>query len=212
MSDEHEFDIEPVPGLPADLPEDEKLLWQGEPGIWPLARDVLRIWWLVGYLALLASIRIVALPVKSADAILPIVVLFGIMSLLIVGIILISAMIIKRTTVYTITTKRVAMRIGAMVNVTLNLPFAKIGSMDMDLRKDGSGSIVLSLMGRTRLSYLMCWPHVRPFYISNTKPALRAIPNAQEVADILSEAAQARVVQLHNNRVIEPAHGAEVTS
>ena len=50
-------------------------------------------------------------------------------------------------------------------------------------------------MGDTRLSYLVCWPHVRPWHMSRTQPALRCIPDAARVAQMLSEAAETRVSQ-----------------
>jgi len=42
-------------------------------------------------------------------------------------------------------------------------------------------------------SYLMTWPHVRPWKMKHTQPALRCIPDARTVAKILSDAAQTAV-------------------
>ena len=44
-----------------------------------------------------------------------------------------------------------------------------------------------------RLSYIMTWPHVRPWKMKQTQPALRCIPDAKKVAEILSEAAETAV-------------------
>jgi len=96
-------------------------------------------------------------------------------------------------TIYTVTNRRVAMRIGAALTVTLNLPYTQIGSANLDLRKSGTGTIAFDLLGDTRISYLVCWPHVRPWRISPTQPALRCIPDARRIAAMISEAAQARV-------------------
>jgi len=109
------------------------------------------------------------------------------------------------TTVYTITNRRVAMRIGAALTVTLNIPFTMIASADLAPRKDGSGTIVLDLMGSTRLSYLVCWPHVRPWKISRTQPALRAIPNVENVAKLLGEAAQTRIQEAAQEIRVAPS-------
>jgi hypothetical protein len=96
-------------------------------------------------------------------------------------------------TVYTVTTARVALRIGAALTVTLNLPYTQIGNAMLDLRKSGTGTIALETMGDTKLSYLVCWPHVRPWHIRKTQPALRCINDAEHVAGILAQAAEARV-------------------
>ena len=53
----------------------------------------------------------------------------------------------------------------------------------------------METLGDTRLSYLMCWPHVRPWHMAKTQPALRCIPDAARVAQILSDAAETRVSQ-----------------
>ncbi|MEL6649019.1 MAG: photosynthetic complex putative assembly protein PuhB, partial [Pseudomonadota bacterium] len=85
------------------------------------------------------------------------------------------------------------MRIGAALTITLNLPFKQIKNAELDLRKSGTGTIALDLDQRTRLSYLVCWPHVRPWSIRQTKPALRCIRNAQQVGELLAEVAEAEI-------------------
>ncbi len=98
-----------------------------------------------------------------------------------------------KATVYTITNRRVAMRIGAALTMTLNLPYRWIGSASLDLKKSGTGTIALKLLGETRMSYLNTWPHVRPWVMKRTEPALRCIPDAAKVARLLAEAAETRL-------------------
>ena len=62
---------------------------------------------------------------------------------------------------------------------------------------------MLELTGETRLSYLMTWPHVRPWHMRRTQPALRAIPEAAMVATIFAEAAETRVSQPQVTRTQE---------
>jgi hypothetical protein len=95
------------------------------------------------------------------------------------------------STVYTITTARVVMRIGAALTMTLQIPYRWIGAADLDLRRDGTGSIALNTVGETTFSYVMVWPHVRPWRFP-TRPSLRCIPHAENVAQMLGQAAQAR--------------------
>ena len=101
-------------------------------------------------------------------------------------------------------TERVAMRIGAALNVTLNIPYTKIGNAMLDLRTGGTGTIALETIDKTRLSYLTCWPHVRPWYFREAQPALRCIPEAEKVASILSEAAEARVRRVEAPETVLP--------
>ncbi|MDZ7599697.1 MAG: hypothetical protein U5J82_15775 [Desulfobacterales bacterium] len=42
------------------------------------------------------------------------------------------------------------------------------------------------------MSYLVCWPHVRPWHMRHTEPALRCIPDAERIARLLAEAAETR--------------------
>jgi hypothetical protein len=109
-----------------------------------------------------------------------------------------------RATVYTITTERVAMRIGAALSVTFNLPFAQLAAARIDLRKGGTGTIAIETTGEDKLSYLVLWPHVRPWFMKKPQPALRCIPDAARVAELLSEAAQARLLRPQVARVDRP--------
>jgi hypothetical protein len=87
------------------------------------------------------------------------------------------------------------MRIGAALTVTLNIPFKQVANANLALRKNGTGSIALDTMGDTTISYLVCWPHVRPWRLAKTHPMLRCIPDAERVAKLLAEAAQTRLNQ-----------------
>lgn len=79
--------------------------------------------------------------------------------------------------------------------MTLNLPYVCIGNAQAAVRKSGLGTITFELTGDTRLSYLMTWPHVRPWHMRHTQPALRAIADAGKVAEIFADAAETRVSQ-----------------
>ncbi|NBD29054.1 MAG: PH domain-containing protein [Alphaproteobacteria bacterium] len=195
MSDDHDdFAFEPVKGLPETPPEGEHILWQGRPDWWALTRESLNLGWVSAYFVALALWRFGMLidQVSLASAFaasFPFIVLGGIVAALL----LLIGVVQARSTVYTITNRRVAMRIGAALTVTLNLPFTKIARADLSLRRNGTGTIALDPIDDTRLSYLVCWPHVRPWHIRKTQPALRCIPEAQNVATLLAEAAEARV-------------------
>ena len=192
MSDHDDFEIEPVPGLPERPPAGEQVLWQGRPGTLALAREAYKITWVAAYFMALASWRVVVVADSIGTAI-AICLPYLMLGLVACGILTAMAAVQARTTMYTITTARVAMRIGAALNVTLNLPFRQIGNATLALRSNGTGTIALETMGDTQISYLVCWPHVRPWHFAKTQPALRAIPDAARVAKLLADAAETRV-------------------
>lgn len=189
-----DFNFEPIRGLPEQLPEGEHILWQGSPDFRRLAREALGVRWIAAYFAILVVWRI---GVSSTDN--PLVVSmshavpFAVAGVITCALIYLLAYVQARSTVYTLTNKRVAMRIGAALTMTLNLPYTWIGTAQLDLKRSGHGTLVMELIGETRLSYLMTWPHVKPWSMARTKPALRCIPDAQKVAQIFAEAAETRV-------------------
>ncbi|MEL6451839.1 MAG: photosynthetic complex putative assembly protein PuhB [Pseudomonadota bacterium] len=189
-----DFEIEPVNGLPERPPEGEQILWQGRPATMALAREALNLNWIIGYFAVLTGWRFVSvvdlMPLGQAiGATVPMVLMGAVVCVLLIAVAHVQA----RATVYTITTARVAMRIGAALTLTLNLPYRELGTAGLDLRKSGTGTIALDTTGATKLSYLVIWPHARPWHFGDTQPALRCIPDAARVARILADAAEARL-------------------
>ena len=89
--------------------------------------------------------------------------------------------------------------------MTLNLPYVCIGNAQAGVRSSGFGTIAFELIGDSRVSYLMTWPHVRPWHMRRTQPAFRAIPDAARVAAIFAEAAETRVSMPQVAQVSYPA-------
>ncbi|WP_413717483.1 photosynthetic complex putative assembly protein PuhB [Silicimonas sp. MF1-12-2] len=196
MPHDDDVTVEPVKGLPETLPPGEEILWQGRPLVLPLAREALSLNWVLAYFAILIVWRVgVSTTMMPLGPALLTALPFLVLAALAAAIILAIAWLQARATVYTITSERVAMRIGAALTLTLNLPFPKIAAADLDLRKSGAGTIALRTMGPVKLSYMILWPHIRPWYMKQTQPALRCIPDAARVAAILAEAAETRVSQ-----------------
>jgi hypothetical protein len=189
-----DFAQEPVKGLPELPPEGEHLLWQGRPDAWALTRDSLNLVGVFVYFCFLAVWRFLAavdlMPLGEAVfASIP----FLILGALVCGTLMILSWVQARATVYTITNKRVAMRIGAALTVTLNLPYSQIESIEMDQRKNGTGTIALKPAGRLPVGFMVCWPHMRPWHFSRPEPSLRCIKNVDEVARILADAAETQL-------------------
>ena len=189
-----DFEIEPLEGLPEVPPEGEEILWRGRPSTMALAREAMNLNWIIGYFIVLMAWRFISvsdlMPLGQAiGATVP----FLLLGLVVCGLLIGVAWIQSRNTVYTITSARVVMRIGAALTLTLNLPYREIGNAALSLRKNGTGTIALDTTGKVQFSLLVLWPHARPWHFSPSQPALRAIPDAAHVAQILAQAAEARV-------------------
>lgn len=206
-----DFQTEPVRGLPETLPAGEHILWQGAPHWFALLRDALNLYWVAGYFAFLFVWRSLAGAATSPwSESIQAASFFLALGAIVVVLLVFVAWVQARATVYTITNRRVAMRIGAALTITLNLPFRQIANASLALRRDGTGTIALELMpSKVQLSYLNTWPHLRPWHMKRTQPALRCIKDAAAVARILSEAAETAVSQPVVTRQMVDAVAAE---
>lgn len=188
-----DFAIEPIPGLPELPPPGEDLLWQGRPDSFALARDAFKITWVAGYFVALAVWRASIAADGNVGSIVAVMLPYLGIGLAACALLYGMAWVQARATVYTLTTARVAMRIGAALTVTLNVPFKQVATATLAVKRNGTGTIALETLGETRISYLVCWPHVRPWRFARTQPALRCIPDAAIVAKQLADAAETRL-------------------
>jgi len=186
----HEYEFEPQFGLPERLPSDEFIVWQGSPDIGALAASAFHIKKLVVYFILL--IVACAWPALEAQAgamaVLQAIKWIAPLSLLGLASVWLVAYMTSRATVYTLTNKRVVMRLGIVLTVTFNLPLKQIASSDVRMLESGFGDITLALQGSDRIAWVHLWPSVRPWRISKPEPTLRAISDVQEVAVKLRDA------------------------
>jgi hypothetical protein len=201
-----DFAFEPVRGLPEALPKGEHILWQGSPDPWRLACEALKLRWIAGYFAVLTVWRVV---VSMDTAPLGEALMHGVPFVLACALVYVVARVQARSAVYTLTNKRVAMRIGAALTMTLNLPYTQIGNASLETRRGGTGTLAFELIGESRISYLMSWPHVRPWHTARCQPALRCVPDAARVAAIFADAAEARVSEPRIARATSVAVAAE---
>ncbi|MXP44899.1 photosynthetic complex putative assembly protein PuhB [Allopontixanthobacter sediminis] len=178
-----EYDHEPTRGLPEALPEDEHIIWQGKPEWKKLAATALHIRLAVLYFALIAGVSLMRSDANTAAA----MVVFAVV---VTGFLVLFAYGVDRTTVYTLTNKRIVLRIGVALNKCINIPLSEIDTANLKTLPGGSGSIVLTLKGLPRMGYLMLWPHARSLRIVRPQPMLRAIPDAARVARLLFNAAR----------------------
>ncbi|MBC6442230.1 MAG: PH domain-containing protein [Rhodobacteraceae bacterium] len=196
MNQHPDFRTEPVPGLPEALPKGEKILWQGRPDTWHLAVEACGLYWVGCYFVLLVLWRV---GVSSGDLAMGEALLTGVPFILLgvaaTAIVWLIAWAQARATVYTITSARVVMRIGAALPVTFNIPFSKVENVWLDLRSSGTGTIALQVTPVARISYMVMWPHIRPWHVRKPEPAIRAIPDAARIAGLLAQAAETHASQ-----------------
>lgn len=185
-----EYEFEPQHGLPERLPADEVLIWQGSPDARMLALSAFHVRKVAIYFAALTLLT--AWPVWQAQAawaqvwasVQWLVLAAAVVVLSLWGLAQLSA----KSTVYTVTSKRVVMRLGVVLTVSFNLPFKQIASADMRLLGRGVGDITLALHGRDRIAWIHLWPSVRAWRLHRPEPTLRAVPHAAEVAEKLRAA------------------------
>ena len=211
----HEYEFEPQYGLPERLPQDEHIIWQGSPAVGALAISAFHLRKLAFYFALL--ILACAWPALEASAGFMAVVqaVKWIVPLTVIGLgsIWVLAWMTARTTVYTLTNRRIVMRLGIVLTVSFNFPLKRMTAADVRMGNGGFGDISLALKGDDRIAWVHLWPSVRAWRISKTEPTLRAVPDAQAVALQLREAwAKATGLEARSDAVHAPVNVPESPS
>lgn len=185
-----EHDYEPVPGLPGLLPKGEMILWQGTPSSAQVSRQIMKTRWIAGYFAVLVLWNVSA-GIYDGRTVSEILFSSGALAVLCaMAIALLEAFAwgVQKTTMYTITNKRVVMRIGVALSATFNLPFTRIVSADMREDKNGCGDIALTLAPGDKLSWLVFWPHVRGFKKGALMPQMICLKDVAIAGNVLSAA------------------------
>ena len=191
MSHGHDdFENEPVPGLPKHLPAGEHILWQGAPAWKSLARYALHVRTLSIYASIMVLWRGVATVYDGGtigEGLIAAGILAGVIGTAI-AILAGIAYLYAKTTIYTVTNRRLVMRFGIALPITIQIPYTRIGGAGLRLHRDGSGDIPVEVNDKTRISYLILWPNVRPWRVGNPQPMLRNLKEPAKAAEILSGA------------------------
>ena len=166
------------------------MVWQGSPEPGALVKSAFHLRKLMAYFGLLivacawraveSGAGIVAV-LQSVKWILPLAVIA-------LASVWVLAWMTARTTVYTLTNKRVVMRLGIVLTVSFNLPLKRIAAADIRTLDAGFGDITLALHGDDRIAWVHLWPSVRPWRLRKTEPSFRAIADVQAVSAKLREA------------------------
>ena len=204
-----EYEFEAALGLPEPLPQDEMILWQGAPNWISMAKHVFRLQWLSLYFAVIVIWQ--AISVSSSEGGLAagwssvaLAFFLAAIGLVLVGLL---AYWSATTTMYTLTNRRIVMRVGIVLTVTFNLPYKTLGSADLKLYKDGTGDIPMQIATEDKIAFFHLWPHVRPWRLATPEPMMRCVPNAKVVAAILTEAWMASTglnkMEVHDIQVLQ---------
>jgi hypothetical protein len=195
-----------IAGLPEALPRGEQVLWQGSPDWRAFAVRVFHTRFVAGYFAILIAWSMFSIlweggAVASVATSAAWLSLAGALGLGLLGAL---AWLIARTTVYTLTNKRVAMRFGVALPMTVNIPLRCVESAGLRVYPNGTGDIPLKLAGTDRFAYLHLWPNVRPMRFNKAEPMIRAIPEAQSAAQLIANA----LVEVHGSEAEQEAGSA----
>ena len=187
----HEHEFEAAHGLPEALPAGEHILWQGAPDFRSLARNAFHVRAIGAYFGVMLGLRAAYAGAQSGSVVDSLVAAAWLAPLVMIAMsmLYLMAWLTSRTSVYTITDRRVVMRVGIVLSLTFNLPFARIRAADARLKPAQPGDIALALEGDgTHIAYVHLWPHARPWRVARTEPMLRSVADAERVSQVLSGA------------------------
>ncbi|MDX2219655.1 MAG: photosynthetic complex putative assembly protein PuhB [Burkholderiales bacterium] len=182
-----------IEGIGEDLPSGETVLWQGRPTFGSVFRDVFHWRWVAAWFVVLFAWRVVEALSAGAAAGPAIAGTLSLAPIALVGMALLAlvAWLTCRTTIYAITSRRVILRIGIALELTVNIPLKRIQAAAVRTHADGGGDITLDLGGQAHLAYLHLWPHAQPMQWRNPRPMLRALENVNAASTILADALRA---------------------
>ncbi|UVO50828.1 PH domain-containing protein [Sphingomonas sp. SUN019] len=174
-----EYEVEPIPGLPGHLPPGERILWQGSPDRRTLARTAFHTRLVAAYFLALAIVSAVS---GSMFGLLMTATL-GTLSVILLNLL---AWWSARSTIYTLTDRRIVLRIGMALPTCINLPLMQVGAAGLHLHTNGVGDVALALATRQPLGYATLWPHARPWKLARPEPMLRSIDDATRVGALIA--------------------------
>lgn len=183
-----------TPGL------DERVLWKGRPSVPVLTRSAFYLGTFAIYMGAMVVLAAAFGNIDSA-IFLAIAGLFG-------GIVIqLIAWRSAKTTLYILTDVRLIMRVGMAVEARINIPLKHIQAAHLNMRGTEHGDIAVELGGERLLGYALLWPHVRPWHFARPQPMLRAVPEAETVARLLSEACAQHASQTNNLTNVKEVSG-----
>ena len=186
---QHEHEFEAAPGLPELLPEGEHIVWQAAPDWKQLAIHAFHVRKIAIYFSLMWLLQL-AHYLDQGEATAYIFKQCGTSLLLAVvalGLLSISAYYAAQTALYTLTNRRVVMRIGIVLTITFNLPLKRLAQAGVHIYPDGSADIPIKLNADDKIPFLHLWPHARAWKLAHPEPMLRCVPDGAKVAKLFAD-------------------------
>jgi len=190
VSATHEHEWEAAPGLPAALPSDEHIVWQGSPDWQQLALHAFHVRKIAIYFAVMIGIQLAHLAgdgQAGRDLWIPVVVSASLAALSL-GLLTACAWFAGKSALYTLTNKRIVMRVGIVLTLTFNLPYRRIAAASLKSCEHGCADIALQLYAEDRIGWAHLWPHQKAWHVQHPQPTLRCVPNGQAVGELLMKA------------------------
>jgi hypothetical protein len=202
MSSEGAGNAAYIRGVPHPLPAGEHVLWEGAPSPGAMATHVFHRRLFALYFAAITMWWVATTTVVfgSSDFMIGLAGRLG-LAFAVLAIVEVLSRVSARTTWYAITNRRVVLKIGMVIEMSINIPFSTIESAGVGTFRDGTGQVLLSLVKSNRLAYIALWPHCRVFSINQPQPILRGLADAQHVGTLLANAVAEASVDDSNSRV-----------
>ncbi|MFN9728479.1 photosynthetic complex putative assembly protein PuhB [Acidovorax sp.] len=185
MKATHEHEWEASPGLPSALPPGERVVWQGAPDWKRLAIHAFHVRKVALYFALMLAVQAINLTAPEGPVDWKPLVVAASLYALALALLSATAWMSARSTLYTLTNKRVVMRIGIVLTLTFNLPFKRIVGASLKTQGAGTGDIALALNPEDRIGWAHLWPHQRAWHVTQPQPTMRCVPDSQHVGGVL---------------------------
>lgn len=182
MQDRHH-----IRGISEPLPEGEHVLWEGAPAAALLATRVLHIRGIGVYFLLLGAVAVLWSGGSRPEVVARLAwlaVLAGVVVAMAWG----YAVLLERTTRYTVTSARVVIQKGVAFPSVVNIPFQRVANAQTLQLKGETGELAIQLVPGARLGYTFLWPHARPWKLAQPQPMLRALPSLDEAAQAVKSA------------------------
>jgi hypothetical protein len=182
--------VQPI-AIPTEAPARPRVLWEGRPAWRSAAADLFHFRLVSLYFCCLilyaaAQAGLSGLPLPVALAALAGLCLSG---MVVLGLVMLAAWLVQRTSRYTLTETHLVMRYGVALPGTLSIPLTLIEDVALRVRADHSGDIALRAGGE-RIPYHRLFPHCRPWFFQRPQPMLRSVPRAATVGVLLARAAR----------------------
>jgi len=185
-----EHDFEAIRGLPGQLPEGEYVLWQSAPRWTLLSQEAFHVRAVAIYFIAMFGWRVIASVTagEPLQTVLGSILLISPIAILTVAVLAGLGWLYSRTTVYTITNKRVVIRFGVALPKAFNIPFKIIDSAAVKTLANGGGDLALTLKGDNKIAFAHLWPNVRPWKLKSPQPTFRALADVNAAATVLASA------------------------